>query len=245
VNVARRVAFAVMVLISGWSLWTAAPAAAWSKPGDHTSAARVAAESRPDPGQGHEEEPAPINWFEFGSETPPFIATIVNFGILVAGYYLLGKRPIAAALKNRRDSISKEIEEAQKMKREAEARAELYQAKLEKLEEEVHTAREALVRAGEAERDRIVADAEAKAERMRREAQFLVEQELKQIRQDLLRDTLEAAIASAEQLLKTRVTPADQERLAEDYLADLGGKPRSERALERVLPAEPGAGNSS
>jgi F-type H+-transporting ATPase subunit b len=149
---------------------------------------------------------------------------LINFGILAAGYYLLGKKPIAAALRNRRDTIAKDIDEAHKMLGEAEARALTYQAKLEHLEDEVKTARAALVQAGEAERDRIVSDAEAKAERMRKDAEFLVDQELKQIRQDLWKDTVEAAVGAAEELLKKRVTAADQERMAEDYLADLGGK---------------------
>jgi F-type H+-transporting ATPase subunit b len=156
----------------------------------------------------------------------------------VVGYYALGKKPIAAALQGRRDSIAKEIEEAQRMKQEAEGRAKTYQAKLEKLEDEMRTAREGLVRAAEAERDRIVSDAEAKADRMRKDAEFLVAQELKQIRQDLLRDTVEAAVLAAEELLTSRVTAADQERLAEDYLTDLGAKrgplegPRTARTEE-------------
>ena len=54
---------------------------------------------------------------------------------------------------------------------------------------------------------------------MRKDAEFLVEQEMKQIRQDLWRDTVEVAVTAAEDLLKKRVTPADQERIAEDYLA--------------------------
>jgi F-type H+-transporting ATPase subunit b len=165
-----------------------------------------------------------MNWTEFGTSTPPYIAMLINFGILAAGYYLLGRKPIAAALQSRRDGIAKDIEEAQRMRHEAEARAATYQSKLAKLEEEVQSAREALVRAGEAERDRIVSDAEAKAARMRKDAEFLVEQEMKQIRQDLWRDTVEVAVTAAEDLLKRRVTPADQERMAEDYLADLGGK---------------------
>jgi F-type H+-transporting ATPase subunit b len=110
------------------------------------------------------------------------------------------------------------------MKEEAQARAKIYQAKLEKLEEEVRVTRDGLVRAGEAERDRIVAEAEAKAERMRKDAEFLAQQELKQVQQELLRDTVEAAILAAQELLVKRVTPADQERLAEDYLADLAGR---------------------
>jgi F0F1-type ATP synthase membrane subunit b/b' len=69
-----------------------------------------------------------------------------------------------------------------------------------------------------------VAEAEAKAARMRREAEFLAIQELKEVRQGLLRDTVEAAVKAAEELLTKRVTPADQERLADDYLADLAGR---------------------
>jgi len=169
------------------------------------------------------EHPAPLNWTDFGNTTPPFIAMLVNFGILAAGYYLLGKKPVAAALQNRRDIIAKDIEEAHKMLGEAQARAVRYQGKLERLAEDTLSARSALAQAGEAERDRIVSEAEAKAERMRKDAGFQVDQELKQIRQDLWRETVEAAVGEAEELLVKRVTPADQERMAEDYLAELGG----------------------
>ena len=41
-------------------------------------------------GEEHE-APAPINWTEFGTKTPPFIAMLINFGILAAGYYLLAR----------------------------------------------------------------------------------------------------------------------------------------------------------
>jgi len=239
---ARRVAFAVMVVVTAWSVWAFAqrpfhhtrPGSDLSSHGGHRpappprlplGAAHAAREAREADVPGSEEErPAPINWTSFGGSTPPYLAMVINFGILIAGYYLLGRKPIAAALQNRRDTIAKDIDEAHKMLAEAQARAQTYQAKLEHLEDEVKTARAALVQAGEAERDRIVGDAEAKAERMRKDAEFLVDQELKQIRQDLWRDTVEAAVGAAEELLKKRVTTADQERMAEDYLADLGGK---------------------
>src|SRR5207237_7812994 len=85
----------------------------------------------------------------------------------------------------------------------------------------------ALVEAGKADRDRIVREAEEKAARMEKDAVFLVEQELKQLRQDLTREAVEIAVAAAEELLKKRVTPVDQERLAEDYLAELAAKTKS------------------
>jgi F0F1-type ATP synthase membrane subunit b/b' len=234
VAAARRLSLVAMAAVTALSIWAWAqpqaaprktkadvPAAPAAHRAEAVSAKKAASESE---AAEESEEPAPFNWTEFGKETPPYIAMLINFGILAAGYYLMGKKPIAEGLKARRDAIAKDIEEAARMKEEAEERAKKYQAKLELLEEEVAAAREALVRSGEAERDRIVKDAEAKAERMRKDAEFLVEQELKQIRLDLWRDAVDAACLAAEELLKKRVTPADQERLAEDYLADLGGR---------------------
>ncbi len=226
-SLVRRAALAAMSIVTVAALW------GWARParGDHEergapqavgTTGERAAPGEPAQGDPAESEtPAPMNWTDFGSKTPPFVAVLVNFAILAAAYYWLGKKPIAAALQNRRDSIAKDIEEAQRAKAAAEQRATIYQAKLEKLEDEVRAARVALVRAGEAERERIVGDAEAKAERLRSEARFLVEQELKQIKQDLWREAVEAAVAGAQELLSARVTPADQERLAEDYLASL------------------------
>ncbi len=247
---ARRIAFALMVIVTGWSVaWSWGAMAKPSRPappprhGESPTPPHgpsPAPTPPPEEGAAHEAEesegPAPINWADFSAKTPPFLAMLINSGILVGGYYLLGRKPVAAALLHRRDSIAKDIEEAQRMRAEAEARAKKYQAKLEMLEDEVRLAREGLVRAGEAERDRILVEADAKAERMRKDAEFLVEQELKQVRVDLLRETVEAAVATAEELLKSRVTAADQERLADDYLADLGTK--------KLGPGEPGEGKA-
>jgi F-type H+-transporting ATPase subunit b len=211
----RRAALATMVLVTAWSVW------AWAQP-KHPAGAPAVAEKAAEAPEAEEAGPRAINWTEFGGETPPFIAMVINFAILAGAYYALGKKPIAEGLKSRRDTIARDIEEAQRMRAEADARAKSYLAKLEHLEEEMRVARDSLVHAGEAEHERIVKEAEAKAERMRKDAEFLVEQELKQIRGDLWREAVETAVRSAEELLKVRVTSADQERLAEDYLSDLG-----------------------
>jgi F-type H+-transporting ATPase subunit b len=238
----RRVALSAMALVTAWSIW------AWAqpkppppmRPGMPAMIASGAPKPphhpvRPPPahGAGHDESaeapeageaegPAPMNWTEFGGRTPPYVAMLINFAVLAAAYYVLGKKGVTDGLQSRRDSIAKDIEDAQRMKHEAEERAKVYQEKLVTLEAEMRTARDSLVQAGEAEQERIVKDAEAKAERMRKDAEFVVEQELKQIRADLLREAVEAAVRAAEDLLKARITPADHERLAEDYLADLG-----------------------
>jgi F0F1-type ATP synthase membrane subunit b/b' len=252
-SVAGRVALVAMLLVTSWSVWS------WGQ--DHKGAAQnkgsapegkteqAAGGEKAGEGEGEGEGPAPFNFFTFGGETPPYIAMLINFAILAAGYYYLGRKPIAAGLQARRDSISKEIEDAQRIKREAEERAKVYQGKLATLEDELRTARQSLLQAGEAESERIVREAEAKAERMKKDAEFLVEQELKAIRGQLLRETVEAAVAAAEDLLKKRVTQADQERLAEEYLADLGGRPRTPTLAPRLSvpppPNDSGTGSPS
>jgi F-type H+-transporting ATPase subunit b len=215
----RRVALALMAVVTLWSLW------AWSQTAGHEQQVNTAREE-----QEERQAPPPMNWTQFGGEAPPFIAMLINFGIMAAGYYLLAKRPVTAALQSRRDTIAKSIEEAHRMKEEAEERAKTYQAKLQRLEEDARAARDSLVRAGEAERQRIIAEAEAKAERIRRDTEFALDQELKQLRLDLWQGAVDAAVAAATEILKQKVTLTDQERLAEGYLADLGAPERAAAA---------------
>jgi F0F1-type ATP synthase membrane subunit b/b' len=170
--------------------------------------------------EAEEETPEAINWFDFtNKKQPPYAAMFVNFGILALLYYYFGKKPVAEALVKHRASVAKEIEEAQRMKHEAEARAKTYQAKLKDLESELSQTKLALEEAGKGERDRIIKEAEEKASRMQKDAAFMLEQEAKQAR-------LAKALAAAEELLKRRVTASDQERLAEEFLTSLD-KPAS------------------
>jgi F-type H+-transporting ATPase subunit b len=239
VRIVRPAALAAMTFVTALSLWT------WVKPArgeheaanaPHAAAAGPKSEAAESSSEPEGEGPAPINWIDFAGKAPPFAAVLLNFGILVGAYYVLGRKPVSEALQTRRDSIAKDIEEAQRAKAAAEERAKIYQSKLERLEDEVKAARTALLKAGEAERERIVSDAEAKADRLRHDAQFLVEQELKQVKQDIWREAVEAAIAGASELLAGRVTSADQERLADEYLASLsaekGAPARDSSAVE-------------
>jgi len=194
--------------------------------GDHAAA--------PDHGggehaEGHGEGHAlkPINWADFGNkEQAPYLSQLINFGVLLAIFYIFGKKPIAEGLIARRQSVAKQIEEAAKMKAEAAERAKIYQAKLDSLDADLATTKAALVEAGKGERDRIIKEAEEKAERMARDAKEQIEQEAKQMQQDLVRETVEIAMAAAEEILKQKITPADHERLADEYLSSLG-KPSS------------------
>lgn len=181
-------------------------------------------------GAGHH-GPEAINWIDLGDKKrPAYIALIVNFGLLAGLYYTLGKKPVTEALKQRRVTIGKDIEDAQKMLAEAKERAKKYQADLKNGEADAETARAALVSSGKGEVERLLRDAQEKAERMKRDADRLVQQERKQLQQDLIAETVEVAIAEAAQMLERSVTPADHARLADDLLEELAKRPAAAKS---------------
>ena len=161
-----------------------------------------------------------VNWLEI-------IAGFVNFAVLVGLLVYLARKPTQAFLVSRRAAVVDGLAEAQKMKAAAEAKYEEYQARLANLDIELAQIKSEIIASGESERERIIAEAERKAARMRRETDFLIEQQLKQLRVDLTKETVEAAMSAAEKVLRERTTDDDQQRLAKAYLSKLGPTSRS------------------
>lgn len=151
----------------------------------------------------------------------PFGAMLLNSAIL---YYLLirfAKKPIGEALKSRKATILRGMEEAGKMKADAEARLAEYEEKLRNIDQEIERVREEMRSAGQAERKRILAEAKDKRSRMEHDAQTLIGQELKAARETLLAETARGAVRSAEAALMAKLGAADQGRLADEYLSGL------------------------
>ena len=147
-----------------------------------------------------------------------FQGTVVNFLVLVLLFAWVIRTKGNPALAERRSAIEEELAEAQRLRAEAERRHMETATRLEKLDQEMLQIRAEMIKAGEAERDRIVEEAEEKAARMRRDARFLIDQQVKQLRKDLTQQAANAAVVAAKSLLEERTTDADQDRLAEAYI---------------------------
>jgi F-type H+-transporting ATPase subunit b len=151
----------------------------------------------------------------------PFGALALNAAIL---YWLLikfGKKPIGDALRARKLAMMKGMEDAAKMKAEAEASLAKYQKQLDEIDQEVARIRREMKEAGEAESARILSEAKDRRERMERDARTLVEQESKATRESLMRDTVRAAVKSAEATLVAKIGDSDRQRLGDEFLASV------------------------
>jgi F-type H+-transporting ATPase subunit b len=156
-------------------------------------------------------------------------------GIVIYG---LGK-VVPPFLAKRRAGIVDGLEEARQLTEAAQTKHAEYSERIDNLDAELERLREEFKRAGLEERDRMVAEASSRAEKTRAEARFLIEQQMKQLREDLTREAVEAAVSAAEKILRERSTTADQQRLADDYLSRLKGSITSRTAAtkpETVLP---------
>jgi F-type H+-transporting ATPase subunit b len=190
-------------------------------------------------GEGHDHAPTfdDINWgYGFLGEKEgvapsllwrpkgmpvPFGALALNAAIL---YWLLikfGKKPISDALKARKLGIMKGMEEAARMKAEAEASLAKYKKQLDEIDSEVERIRREMKEAGEAESARILSEAKERRERMERDARTLVEQEMKAAREILLRETVRAAVKTAEATLVSKIADSDRQRLGDEFLASV------------------------
>lgn len=203
------------------------PAAA--RPEPRPGEAPAEAEAEP---AGHEEEgghhgPAGIELFEGSKTIIPFGAMLVNFAILATLLIVVARKPLTAFLVARHHAIKDGLEEAEALRRRAEEKYAEYGDKLASFQKEIDVLVEEYRKAGHAERARILAEAEEKAARLRREAQFLVSQEAKQIRIDLHKQTVDKAVRAAAERLRTAVTPSDQDRLGSEYLATISAEPRA------------------
>lgn len=156
------------------------------------------------------------------------IAGFVNLAVLLGLLVYLARKPTQAFLTSRRAAVVEGLEEAQTMKAAAEAKYQEYQTRLANLDSELALIKTEIIASGEAERERIVEEAERKAARLRRETEFLIEQQLKQLRADLTKETVEAAMTAAEKVLRDRATDDDQQRLAKAYLTKLGPAARAQ-----------------
>ena len=173
-----------------------------------------------------------VNWWswDYGASAtepshrgwpPPFGWAIVNFIVFLGIMSRLVWKPIKAGMVERHVKIKSELDEASRMRREAEAQLAEFTKKVAGADQEVETLLAQLRKEAQTDRARIIAAAEAEAIHLKAEAERQIAVEIERARAALRKETVEAALKAAEEILKSRVTADDQNKLAEQYLKNL------------------------
>jgi F-type H+-transporting ATPase subunit b len=144
-----------------------------------------------------------------------------NFAILAAGIgYLLVKQagPYFAA---RSVEIQKGIEDAQKLRAEAEERAAAMDARLAILGVEVEAMRKASLEEASQEAHRFRQETAHEMAKIQANAEREISSALKAAQIELKRYSAQLAIDLAREKVRERMTPADQETLVRNFVTDL------------------------
>lgn len=151
-----------------------------------------------------------------------FIGRSVNFVLLVGllGYFL--RKPLAKGLEGRRDKVAETLRQARQAREEAEGRAAILARQLAESEERIAAMAERMKRDNEQEREKLLEKARLLADGIRGEAEAIAAREIERARRELRAEAVALAVELAEDRLREGFQAADQERLVEQYLKQVG-----------------------
>lgn len=145
----------------------------------------------------------------------------LNFFILFGGIYVLVRKPLQTYLEQRREDMASKLREAQEKQAQAEKRLAEYASKLEHLEEEIARVVKSFEAQGEADKQRMLQDGDRAVERLSREVDFTIRQEVAKATKEIREAGVEATVKMAEKLISERITDSDRRRLADEYVAQV------------------------
>ena len=156
---------------------------------------------------------------------------LLNFGVLVFILVKFGGGGINKMLRSRHEQLKADLAAAAELRAAAEAKLARQEARLASLEHEIADMRRNLKAEAEAEKARLIAAAEERAARIKAETAFLIEQQVREADQRLRRESADAALKIAEEILRKSIGSADQQRLVETFVGDVERRPADGRSV--------------
>jgi F-type H+-transporting ATPase subunit b len=156
-----------------------------------------------------------------------YVWPALNLAILLAILVYFARKPLQAFFDKRRSDIAGELQSSADELATAESTYAKWQRRMIDLEGELDEIRATSRQRAEAERERIIEDARATAERIQRDATSAIELELRRAREILREEATQLAIELAGERLSREVTEADRDRLIDEFIGRIASTPDS------------------
>lgn len=147
---------------------------------------------------------------------------VLNFAVLLVVLIKVLAKPVANGLRSRQQSITDQFADLEERKAEADSAYRDYEDKLAAIDEEISAIIQSAIAQGEAEKERIINEANRAAGDIKRQAEMAIQHELAEAKLKLREDVANQAVVMAEELIRKNLQDADQVKLIEDYLAKVG-----------------------
>jgi F-type H+-transporting ATPase subunit b len=144
---------------------------------------------------------------------------VLNFAVLLGILgYAIKKADVKGSLAARQAQIEKDLKDAQEGKAAAEAKLTEYRGKLEQATKEIDDLQAAIIREGEQEKERIIAEARIAAQKIAAQAAQSAEQETVKARAELRAEAARLAVDIATGKLTGAIQKVDHDRFVGEYL---------------------------
>ncbi|MBN2529111.1 MAG: hypothetical protein JXR76_22165 [Deltaproteobacteria bacterium] len=163
-----------------------------------------------------------LNWMDLSNtETPPLVPMFFNFIVVAGLVYLLMRKSLSAKIRGRKEDLEKALAAANALKKEAEEALAIARDRNDALDVEMAKIRSEVIAAAKAQAAHIEKEATARAERMRRDAETVISQEVATLAAQIRRDVVEEIVAMAEKKIVEKLSGADHDRLAKEYVSSV------------------------
>ncbi|MBL0732386.1 MAG: ATP synthase F0 subunit B [Desulfosarcina sp.] len=143
---------------------------------------------------------------------------VMNFSVLAIALFLLLRKPVADGLASRIKGIKNELNELEARKKAAEKELAQYKDNLGKLDQKTEKLIAEYVKQGNEAKERILKEAESAAVKLEEQALINIENEFKKAKLTLKGEIFEKALLKAEEMINSKITAEDQDRLVDEYL---------------------------
>ncbi len=154
--------------------------------------------------------------------SPPFIFMLINFGLflIILAKYLAPAGTKAA--QERHDLIKTALDEAAKLREQAQQKLTEYEGRIKNVDDEVKKIIDDIRAAADEDKKRILENAERQSAQMKHDAELRIAAEIEMARAQLAREVAAAASQATEKLLREKVTPDDQKKLVGNFISGMG-----------------------
>ncbi len=157
------------------------------------------------------------------SGSPGWVVTdsykVWNFAVLaILLIVVIRKFGVADKLNSRITGIKEQLADLETKRKEAKAKLAEYDEKISSLEAEAEKILADYVKQGEEAKAKILEEAETAAEKLEEQAHRAIEHEFKNAKDKLQKEITEKALDKAEEIIKSKITSEDQDRLVDEYL---------------------------
>jgi F-type H+-transporting ATPase subunit b len=153
--------------------------------------------------------------------SPPFLFMVLNFLILLALLVWKGGPIVGKLAAERHDQIKGALDEAAKLRQQAADKLAEYESKLKDADSQIAALVEGMKKDAEADKVRILENAERQAAQMKKDAEARIAAEIELARAQLTREVTAAAAAATEKLLREKMQPGDQAKLVGNFISNV------------------------